>query len=41
MVVLLVILLVFVAVTFYLLTKASRNEQEWLRHATDLQVQSQ
>ena len=38
---LLVILLVFVAVTFYLLTKESRNEQEWIRLATDLQVQSQ
>ena len=38
---LLVILLVFVAVTFYLLTRESRNEQEWIRLATDLQVQSQ
>ncbi len=38
---LLVILLVFVAVTFYLITKDSRNEQEWVRLSTDLQVQSQ
>ena len=38
---LLVILLVFVAVTFYLITKNSRNEQEWIRLSTDLQVQSQ
>ena len=38
---LLVILLVFVATTFYLITKNSRNEQEWIRLLTDLQVQSQ
>jgi twitching motility protein PilJ len=38
---LLVILLVFVAVTFYLITKDSENEQEWVRLSTDLQVQSQ
>lgn len=38
---LLVILLAFVAVTFYLITKDSRNEQQWIRLATDLQVQSQ
>jgi len=38
---LLVILLVFVAVTFYLITYDSRNEQEWVRLSTDLQVQSQ
>jgi twitching motility protein PilJ len=38
---LLVILLAFVAVTFYLITKDSRNEQEWIRLSTDLQVQSQ
>jgi twitching motility protein PilJ len=38
---LLVILLAFVAVTFYLIIKQSRNEQEWIRLATDLQVQSQ
>ncbi|MEE8339801.1 MAG: methyl-accepting chemotaxis protein [Xanthomonadales bacterium] len=37
----LVILLAFVAVTFYLITKDSRNEQQWIRLATDLQVQSQ
>ena len=41
MVGLLVLLLAFVAVTFYLITKDSRNEQEWIRLATDLQVQSQ
>jgi twitching motility protein PilJ len=38
---LLVVLLVFVAVTFYLITEESRNEQEWIRLSTDLQVQSQ
>jgi twitching motility protein PilJ len=38
---LLVVLLVFVAVTFYLITKDSENEQEWVRLSTDLQVQSQ
>ena len=38
---LLVVLLVFVAITFYLITKASRNEQEWIRLLIDLQVQSQ
>ena len=38
---LLVLLLVFVAITFYLITKASRNEQEWIRLLIDLQVQSQ
>ena len=38
---LLVILLVFVVVTFYLITKDSRSEQEWVRLSTDLQVQSQ
>jgi twitching motility protein PilJ len=37
----LVILLAFVAVTFFLLTRDSRNEQEWIRLATDLQVHSQ
>ena len=41
MVGLLVVLLAFVAVTFYLITRDSRNEQEWIRLATDLQVQSQ
>ncbi len=38
---LLVILLIFVAVTFYLITNDSRNQQEWVRLSTDLQVQSQ
>ena len=38
---LLVILLVFVVITFYLITKDSRSEQEWVRLSTDLQVQSQ
>jgi twitching motility protein PilJ len=38
---LLVILFVFVAVTFYLITKDSHNEQEWVSLSTDLQVQSQ
>lgn len=37
----LVLLLAFVAVTFFLITKESRNEQEWIRLATDLQVNSQ
>ncbi|MCH5375115.1 MAG: methyl-accepting chemotaxis protein [Planctomycetes bacterium] len=37
----LVILLAFVAITFFLITKESRNEQEWIRLATDLQVHSQ
>ncbi|MEE4218357.1 MAG: methyl-accepting chemotaxis protein [Xanthomonadales bacterium] len=37
----LVLLLAFVAVTFYLLTRESRNEQEWIRLSTDLQVHSQ
>ena len=41
MVGILVILLGFVAVTFFLLTRDSRNEQEWIRLATDLQVHSQ
>ena len=41
MVGLLVLLLAFVAVTFYLLTRESRNEQEWIRLSTDLQVHSQ
>ncbi len=38
---LLVILLVYVALTFYLITKDSRNEQEWIRLSTDLQLRSQ
>jgi twitching motility protein PilJ len=37
----LVVLLAFVAVTFFLLTRDSRNQQEWIRLATDLQVHSQ
>ncbi len=37
----LVILLAFVAVTFFLITKESRNEQEWIKLSTDLQVHSQ
>ena len=41
MVVLLVLLLAFVAVTFFLITRDSRNEQEWIRLSTDLQVHSQ
>jgi twitching motility protein PilJ len=41
MVVLLVILLGFVAVTLFLLTRESRNEKEWGRLATDVQVLSQ
>jgi twitching motility protein PilJ len=34
-------LLAFVAVTFFLITKESRNEQKWIRLSTDLQVHSQ
>jgi twitching motility protein PilJ len=37
----LVLLLAFVAVTFFLITKESRNEQEWIGLSTDLQVHSQ
>ena len=37
----LVLLLAFVAVTFFLITKESRNEKEWIRLSTDLQVHSQ
>jgi twitching motility protein PilJ len=37
----LVLLLAFVAVTFFLITKESRNEQDWIRLSTDLQVHSQ
>ncbi|MBT8065180.1 MAG: methyl-accepting chemotaxis protein [Gammaproteobacteria bacterium] len=37
----LVLLLVFVAVTFFLITKESRHEQDWIRLSTDLQVHSQ
>jgi twitching motility protein PilJ len=41
MVVFLVLLLAFVAVTFFLITRESRNEQIWIRLSTDLQVHSQ
>jgi twitching motility protein PilJ len=37
----LVLLLAFVAVTFFLLTRESRVEQEWIRLSSDLQVHSQ
>ena len=37
----LVLLLAFVAVTFYLITRESRNEQEWIRLSTDMQIHSQ
>ena len=37
----LVLLLAFVAVTFFLLTRDSRLEQEWVRLSSDLQVHSQ
>jgi twitching motility protein PilJ len=37
----LVALLIFVAVTFFLITKESKNEQIWIRLSTDLQVHSQ
>jgi twitching motility protein PilJ len=37
----LVLLLAFVAVTFFLIIKESRNEQEWIRLSTGLQVHSQ
>jgi twitching motility protein PilJ len=37
----LVMLLAFVAATFFLITKESRNEQEWISLSTDLQVHSQ
>ena len=41
MVGLLVFLLAFVAVTFYLITRDSRNQQEWIGHTTNVQVLSQ
>jgi twitching motility protein PilJ len=41
MVGLLVFLLAFVAVTFYLITRESRNQQEWIGHTTNVQVLSQ
>jgi twitching motility protein PilJ len=37
----LVLLLAFVAVTFFLLTRESRIEQEWIRLSSELQVNSQ
>jgi twitching motility protein PilJ len=37
----LMVLLAFVAVTFYLITRDSRNEQEWVSHSTNIQVLSQ
>ena len=37
----LVLVLGFVAVTFILLTRESRYEQEWVRLATDMQIHSQ
>jgi twitching motility protein PilJ len=37
----LVLLLAFVATTFFLNTRESRNEQAWIRLSTDLQVHSQ
>jgi len=37
----LIALLAFVAVTFFLITEESQNEQEWIRVSTDLQVHSQ
>lgn len=37
----LILLLAFVAVTFFLITRDSRNEQTWIRLSTDLQVHSQ
>jgi twitching motility protein PilJ len=41
MVGLLVFLLAFVAITFYLITRDSRLQQEWSTYTTNLQVQSQ
>ncbi len=41
MVGILVILLAFIAVTFYLITRDSRNEQAWIGHSTNVQVLSQ
>lgn len=38
---LLVLLLAFVAVTFYLITRDSRHQQEWIGHSTNVQVLSQ
>ncbi len=41
MVGLLVILLAFISVTFYLITRDSRNQQAWISHSTNVQVLSQ
>jgi len=41
MVGLLVFLLGFVAVTFWLITRDSRNQQQWIGHSTNVQVLSQ
>lgn len=38
---LLIASLIFVAVTFFLLARNAQNEQEWMSHATDVQVTSQ
>ncbi|MEJ8567061.1 methyl-accepting chemotaxis protein [Elongatibacter sediminis] len=38
---LLVVLLAFVAITFYLITRDSRNQQAWIGHSTQVQVLSQ
>jgi twitching motility protein PilJ len=37
----LVLLLVFAAITFFLIIRDSRDQQEWIRLSTDLQVHSQ
>jgi twitching motility protein PilJ len=41
MVGLLVFMLAFVAVTFYLITRESQHQQEWIGHTTNVQVLSQ
>lgn len=41
MVGLLVVLLAFIAVTFYLIARDSRNQQAWISHSTNVQVLSQ
>ena len=38
---LLIISLIFVAVTFFMLARDAQNEQGWISHATDVQVTSQ
>jgi len=37
----LMFLLAFVALTFYLITRDSRNQQQWIAHTTNIQVLSQ